>query len=523
MFAWIMAFILLSVAGTVEAQYSGGNGSEKIEVTFEEPEKDILTRRAMDKLEVIIESLEFSNADLRNVIRIIGERLDINFIFDAGEISGKVTLRLRNVRLRDALDSILTTRRLAIVADRSGIFRIVPDSQVGRKAVETRTEVITLNWISSLDVKETMEPFISDGFGKMQANEESNTLIVTDVPPQLEVIKGLIREIDKAERQVAVEARLADVNIGAIRELGTRWTAHKPNEVNHFLDGSKPNQTVITEFDEMTGDPIFGPLLDYQGASDFTFDDPLNIVSHLFEGFAFGGGAGALSLGDTVGVLGDNYNLNATFSFLESRNIVEILANPRVTTLNNVPAKIEIIEMIPYIEAVQGPSGNTTTNEIEFEKAGIEIQVRPIVTPNGFVRLEVEIEQRIFRERVGGGALDPPAIDLRQAETNVIVADGHTVVLGGLRSQRKLEGINGVPWLHRIPLLGWLFKEKNYDQQKLELVLMMTPRIIEEAVSITDREKYWYDKIDTDWHLPDWFFDDVRGITDRTTDVPDED
>ena len=133
------------------------------------------------------------------------------------------------------------------------------------------------------------------------------------------------------------------------------------------------------------------------------------------SGFAFFEGTGSRAFGDTVGILGDDYNLNATSSFLESQNIVEILANPRVTTLNNVPAKIEIIEMIPYVEAVQGPSGNTPTHEVEFESAGVEIQARPIVTPNGFIRLEVEIEQRIFRERVGGGALDPPAIDRRVA------------------------------------------------------------------------------------------------------------
>ena len=123
---WIVVFILLSTAVNVNAQ-SSGNGSERIDVTFKDPERDILTRQAMEKLEVIVESLEFANADLRNVIRIIGERLDINFIFDTDEVSGKVTLRLRNVRLRDALDSILTTRRLAIVPDRSGIFRCQRD------------------------------------------------------------------------------------------------------------------------------------------------------------------------------------------------------------------------------------------------------------------------------------------------------------------------------------------------------------------------------------------------------------
>jgi type II secretory pathway component GspD/PulD (secretin) len=131
------------------------------------------------------------------------------------------------------------------------------------------------------------------------------------------------------------------------------------------------------------------------------------------------------------------------------------------------------------------------------------------------VRLQVALEQMIFRGRVGNGQLDPPAIDIRRADTNVIVQDGYTVVLGGLRQQRKLEGSSGVPWLSQIPVLGWLFKSKNYDQSKLELVLMMTPRIIADQLTINDREKYWYEKIDDNWHLPDWFFDDVKNEYDK--------
>ena len=202
------------------------------------------------------------------------------------------------------------------------------------------------------------------------------------------------------------------------------------------------------------------------------------------------------------------------FTALESRNVVEILANPRVTTLNNVPAKINMIERIPYIQASGLTSSGTSVPTIQFEEAGVDIQVTPIITPNGFIRMNIMLKQMIFRTRVGTGALDPPQIDVRSATTNVIAKDTETVVLGGLRQQRRSEQIDALPWLHRIPLLGWLFKDKAYDQSKTELVLMMTPRIIGETASLNEREKYFYDKIDNQWHLPDYFFDDTRSPLD---------
>lgn len=499
---------LVAAADTSPAAGADEGTPERIEVTFEEAEQDILTRAALEKLDVIVESLEFSNADLQNVIRIIGERLDINFIFDAEDIDGKITLRLRNVRLRDALDSILTTRGLAIVPDRSGIFRIVPQERVGRSAVETRTEVVTLNWVSAEDVVKTMKPFLTEGVGQMEFNEEANKIIITDVPPQIAVIRDLISQIDIPERQVLIEARLADVNIGALRELSADLSVSKLNESSDWQGGA----TVVTGIDEDTGAPKLGlagiPL------AGLGSNNTLGVVNNLLEGFSVKQGEGTFSMGEKISIFGNDFSVNAVFTALESRNIVEILANPRVVTLNNVPAQIRIIERIPYIEAVQGPSANTVTAEIEFEEAGIDILAKPIITPNGYVRMEVQLLQRIFRERVGSGALDPPRIDERTADTNVIVESENTVVLGGLRQVRSLEGITAVPWLHRIPLFGWLFKDKNYDQDRTELVLMMTPRIVDDGAALNENEQYWYDKIETEWHLPDYFMDDTDTILD---------
>jgi type IV pilus assembly protein PilQ len=524
---------MVAQAGTDDALATSGSyeeptGGQSIQMSLTEPEEDVLTRAAMDKLDAEIGSLTFKETDLSDVIRFIGKKLDLNFIFDADVVKGKVTLTFRNVRVRDALNSILTAQKLAMVPDNSGIFRIVPQDRVGGKEIETRTEVIQMNWVAAEDVMKTMSPFLSDN-GKMEINEESNVIIITDVPPNLVNIKDLITRIDLPERQVMIEARLVDINIGALRNLGTRWTATKVNE--------NAVRSVTSSEAFIDSDGIYGPVggvartltrEDFLGGGSLgsaavTGAGPLaalaptrlanagGLVPVLLEGIGFSGSQGSLSLGDTIGIFGDTYDVNMTFEALETRGIVEILANPRVTTLNNVPAQISIIEKIPYAEAVQGPSQNSTTIEIEFERAGVDINVRPIITPNGFVRMEISLSQMIFRERVGTDPLAPPRIDERNADTNVIVSSGNTVVLGGLRQIRKLEGTQAVPWLHQIPLLGWLFKSKNYDQEKTELVLMVTPRVIEEGVSLTDHEKELYDKIETQWHLPDKWMDDVSG------------
>lgn len=542
-----------------------GDTREKIMVSFEETDEDILTRQAVEKLDVIVESLEFANADLKNVIRLIGERLNINFIFDANDISGKITLRLQNVRLRDALNSILTTRRLAMVADRSGIFRIVPQAQVGMTEVETRTEVLTLNWVNAEDVLETMKPFLTQDVGEMQFNEESNKLIVTDVPPQIETIKRLLNEIDIPERQVMIEARLADVDIGAAREFSTNWSASKINadaitrrttrerETTDFLsaDGSSGSGYVrdihgdiVTDDDgvpltqelatilETTNEEIWlggsrrigetttvNDIMGLTGTNYIAQHNPIASVAQvLYEGLDVSAGKGTLSLGEQIHVLGNTYNLDMVFTALEQRDIVEILSNPRVTTLNNIPATIRMIQRIPYVTEQGTEAG--TAEQIKFENAGVEIMVKPIITPNGFIRMQIDLKQDIFRTRVGGGALDPPAIDERFAQTNVIVPDGSTSVLGGLRKLRKLENTDAIPWLHRIPLIGWLFKDEITDQVKTELVLMMTPRIIRGEQDLTERERFWYDRIDTQWHLPDYFYDDVSQVTDKDKSEP---
>ncbi len=491
-----------------------GVGSERIQVTFGESEKDLLTRAAVEKLNAPIESLEFSNADLRNVIRIIGERLNINFIFDAGDITGNITLRLRNVRLRDAMDSILKTRKLAIIVDPSGIFRIVPQEQINRSAIETRTEVIQLNWIPAEEVAKTMKPFLSsEKEGRLVPNKEANTIIVTDVPPQIEVIRKLIEKIDHPQREVMIEARLIDINIGALHDLSTDLSISKLN--GDYQSG--PVDHTLTKTITNTDGVISSVIEDKFTNSTLSSADAHGVVNNIHDGIYVKGGHGSLALGDTHNVLGTKNHQNAVVTALETRNVIQVLANPNVRTLNNLPATIDITQKIPYTEA-NNDAGGQTTQKIQFQDAGVKILVTPTVTSTGYVRMGIQLSQKLDRGRAATASTELPLpahiIDERNATTNVIVSSGETAVLGGLRQLNAADRVDGVPWLHRIPLLGWLFKNKSNEQAKTDLLLMMTPTIVTSNKKLTEKEQKYYDLIDKEWNKPDYMMDDVSNEAD---------
>lgn len=497
-----LADYITSIRDSEPAPYevAQGNGDEVLEFDFREMGKDNGPPDLLDS-EVFNRrvTLDFKNADVQNVIRLIAARTGLNILLDPSEVTGRITLSLNDVPLGDALDNILKVNKLAYIVESGGILRVVPESRVGRTQVETQTEIIELNWRDATDIASTFEPFLTP-HGNIRANAQAQVIIITDTPPNIIRIKALIAQIDRPDRQVVIAARLVDINLTQGRTLATEWGLTKRNKV------------FDRRFNATDGE-LLGIDLDMIGAgTDLTSILGLNPV--LLEGASVSGGLGTFQFGSTLGIFGDEYDLDARLSFLELSDIVEILANPRVTTLNNVPAQIRIVERIPYIEAVQGPSSGTTIAEVEFEEAGVIIDVKPTITPNRFVRLEVDLEQRIFRRRIAASsdaaaiAFNPPQIDVRTARSTVIVRDTHTVVLGGLRQIRNGEIVEGVPWLRKIPVIGWMFKNKANDHQKTELVLMVTPTIVEEA-GLNEVEYDLYQRIDDVWDYPDYFSDDM--------------
>lgn len=503
---------------------------------LDQPTESQKLSRANEILNSNVEVLDFRDAELQDILRLIAAKSKLNIIMNPQGVSGKITLHLEDVRLGVALDNILKINGLAYVVESDqNIVRIVPAASVGIEEVETRTEIIQINWVDATVLQQTLSNFVSEN-GKIIANEDTNALIVTDTPPTLAIIKGLVQEIDVPERQVLVEARLVDMQIGAVRSIGISWDmwrndAHGNSPYTLDTLGALNGRTYYNESAEnerTITQEILGQIWDDTQTPPTWIPGVVGTDTTVFESAALTPAIDLLrgnlgvdnqgkgldwALGDVVSIFGQTFNLGARLQALEDRNLVETLANPRIMTLNNIEAKIQIIRRIPYTEAVTGVSGATTL-EVEFEDAGVDIGVTPIITPNGFVRMGIDTKQMIFRGRAASGDLTPPLIDLRNASTNVICRSSETVMLGGLRELRIAEQSEGIPWFSQIPVLGWLFKNKTNDQSKTELYLFVTPTIVEEFALSSD-EKGKYDRIDVKWHLPDYYFDDVKMDSDQ--------
>ncbi|MCX7013979.1 MAG: hypothetical protein NTW86_15740 [Candidatus Sumerlaeota bacterium] len=478
-----------------------------------------------------IVTLDFRDQTIEDVIRLIAAKGKLNILFNPSDLgTQRITMHLESVRLGSALENILRTNKLGWIQEADGILRIVPGAQIGKREIELKTDVVVLNWVKAKDLKDHLRPFLSKD-GAIEANEENNSLIVTDTPPSLETVRGLIKKLDEPEKQVLIELHLVDVLQDFAKAHGVNWNTFQTAEeaITQTLnipagvipDPAHPGQFIpdplnpahtVTEIIGKKLIPKLNPISEPTGVLTGLATpavDTAGVATPIL------GAAGSLALGEAYSLFGRDYWLDLDIQANASRAHAQVLANPRVITLNNLEAKIRVQEKIPF---VQGTTANTTglqTTTIEFKDSGEEITVTPTITANGFIRMEIGVKQQIFRGRVGDGPLDPPQIDERETTTNVIVGDGTTIALGGLEGHRTIDGATGVPWLMDTPVFRWFFQKKSASVNKSTLYLFVRPRIVAvEAAELTEQEKFWFDGVQRTWNVPDEYFDDWHGVWD---------
>lgn len=439
--------------------------------------------RTSEKFREVIKNLDVKDAELLFVLRGFAKKANMNIIVNPADVKGRITVSLQNVMIGDALDAILKANELAYKVEPGGIIRIVKRKEVRSTAKETVTQAVPINWVAAAEAKKALMPFLSEEVGKIEVAEAANTLIIQEVPENMIKMQELIKKIDAPQKQVKMEVRMVDLTDEASRTLGFR--------TNFQSDATK---TV-----------------------DF-FDDE-GVASSIGD-FRTSGGAGSAGTGSGLNLnhltsatfLGNSYDLDMQLNALEERAEAVVLANPVVMSLDNRPASIQIIRKIPYLSAQQGGDSGVVT--VETKDSGILVNIIPRITNNGYVQMEVRPEQLIFRElfavQSGGVTFtDFPLIDERRIVTSVIVKDEETVALGGLRQFESRETASGAPYLLRVPVLSWLFKNTSTEQTRTELVLFVTPRILKDMTPST-YETALYDKIDYNWDLPDYYYDQVK-------------
>jgi type IV pilus secretin PilQ/predicted competence protein len=406
-------------------------------------------------------SLDFQDADINDILRLIAEVGKVNIIA-GGDVQGKITTRMTDVPWDQALDVILKINGLA--QERSGnIIRVAPlekftnERQERLKAQLTEvqaeplvTRIVPANYAAAKDLRPNLEKLLSKR-GTMIIDARTNTMIITDTQGSLEAVLALIEKLDRPTPQVMIEARIVESSRTFLRELGIQLGL----AYSQITDKTFPNRI------DVRGGV---PATNTGGLSPPTA--PANFLLDLPAAVALGqGGAIGFSLASIGGAI-----LDAQLSALESSGRGKIISSPKIATLDNTEAQIQSGRKIPV--ATVSAEGTKT----EFVDANITLKVTPHVTPNEFIGMKITAtkNEADFTQQVNG----IPTITTREANTDMLVKDGDTVVIGGLYRRTIQSSRSGIPGLSSIPVIGWLFRKERQQDDSDELLIFLTPRII---------------------------------------------
>ncbi|HKE62617.1 MAG TPA: type IV pilus secretin PilQ [Nitrospira sp.] len=412
-------------------------------------------------------SLDFQQADISNVLRLIAEVSGFNIVIGEG-VKSKVTMKLVSVPWDQALDMILKMNGLGKIKQGS-ILWIDSLSNIAKqedeearakdakvKAEELVDRVFYVRNIQAQELMTSLKQNLSPR-GLMQFSQGTNALVVRDTETKMAILKQLIEGLDLQVPQVQIEARIVQADTVYARGLGIQW-------------GVKNSDFGPNSF-SFAGN-ITGPFAPVAGTGATTI--PRDFLVNLPAQVA--GLPAVPGIGYSFGKLTDGFALDLRLSAGELLGLAKVIAAPKITTLDKREAKISQGESIPF--QTTSLQGTQTT----FVDANLELNVTPQITSRDPKEVGKLIMMRVRATRNAVGARSNPAgpsIDRREANTQVLVRDGETMVIGGVFIDTQNNNVQGVPYLSRIPVLGWLFKNKNESVSKQELLIFLTPTIVQ--------------------------------------------
>jgi type IV pilus assembly protein PilQ len=432
-------------------------------------------------------TLNFQDIETRAVLQLLADTSGQNMVI-SDSVGGNVTLRLQNVPWDQALDIVMRTKGLDMRRDGNVMF-VAPAAEIASREKELlsarqqvqqlaplRTEYLQINYAKAADlaalIKSGQNSSLLSERGSVAIDERTNTLLLQDTSERLADIRRLVSTLDIPVRQVLIEARIVIVNDDYSRELGVRFGATAAFE-HGGADGAGivGANNFVTEDDEVVLSP--NAALVGNGRPGFVQGDP---IDRYMVNLPVANPAGRLALT----LLDSDYIVDLELSAAQAEGRGEIISSPRLITANQREATIEQGVEIPYQES--SSSGATTT---QFKKAVLSLKVTPQITPDNRVILDLTVSKDSVGQLVAsatGGFV--PSIDTREIVTQVLVNDGQTVVLGGILETERRDAETKVPWLGDVPVLGRLFKTTSKTDNKDELLIFVTPRILREGSSL---------------------------------------
>ena len=417
-------------------------------------------------------SLNFQNIEVRAVLQLLADFTGLNLVA-SDTVGGSLTLRLKNVPWDQALDIILKSRGLAM-RQVGNVIMVAPTEEVAaREKLELEankqieelaplyTEFITVNYAKAEDLASLLkvkENSLMSERGSVTIDARTNTLLVRDTSDHLANIRRLVSTLDIPVRQVLIESRIVIADDSYMRDLGVKFGYSRTSSQNSLNN----NRRFFSVGGKLEGDTEFPETTSFNtdGKENFIVDLPIADPS--------------AALGLALGKLG-SWLVQTELQVMQAEGRGEVISNPRVVTSNQKEALIEQGTEIPYQEA--SSSGATSTS---FKKAVLSLRVTPHITPDDRVVMDLQVNKDNVGQTFGG----IPSVDTRSVNTQVLVDNGETVVLGGIYEQTKRNDVERVPFFSDLPLAGRLFRKSEVQDDKDELLIFVTPRIMKETLAI---------------------------------------
>jgi len=390
-----------------------------------------------------IKNLQFQSAEIVSVLNFLADYGGVNVVV-APSVEGLVTIRLSDVHWRNAMNIIGRTYDLAVVDEEDGYVRVLPAEVYRKEVTELKkhnqeqlqlagleTKIIGISNSTAGDIVSTVKSLMSER-GKATADDRSNSIILQEVPDNLDKVLEYIAELDKPARQIKISTQLMEISSQGLEELGVNWSAQGVYTSNSGRSYTQQGEVVGNRSSDVAGRY-------------------------------------------TVGAVQKGWTLDAVIEAIVADGKGKIIAHPEITTLDNTEARIQMGQKVPIKQFDE--SGNVV---IKFEEVGTILIVTPHITAENQILMHLKPERSTYQ-------FDPNGviINTSNAQTSVIVENGQTSVIGGLTTQDEIESVIGVPILKDIPILGMLFRFSQLRTENRDLVIFVTPTIVEDGIAMT--------------------------------------
>lgn len=465
--------VFIEAAGTYD--YLAYQADEKLVLDFKPVTEDEAEKRRKAKFPYSGEklSLNFQDIEVRSVLQLIADFTNLNLVA-SDTVDGRITLRLQNVPWDQALDLILKTKGLD-KRQVGNVLMVAPADEIAnrerlelensRQVAELaplQTEFIQVNYAKAAEVSELLsaEQGLLSSRGSVTVDERTNTLLIQDTAAKLDAVRSALTYLDIPVRQVMIEARVVVASTDFERNLGIKWgggTSYARGDTQFSAGGSQTTLGDLNPTGSARQNEVTPRTINFPGGLVVDMG-----IANPTSSFA-------------LGLLTDEGLLELELSALESDGMSEVVSQPKLVTADGQTARIESGVEIPYQEA--SSSGATS---VSFKDAVLSLEVTPQITPDDRIIMDLKVN----KDSVGEIFAGVPSVDTREIETQVLVENGETIVLGGVYEIESVDQTSKTPLLGDLPYLGRLFKRTEKSEQKTELLIFITPKLIKDTLSV---------------------------------------